>query len=74
MHDYERDPQSGAGNCKCGAAEHHRRHPHDFRRARPSAAMLPLRTLDVCVCGQRAEAAQHLASIAASSNTREERP
>jgi hypothetical protein len=29
-HDYERSPHSGAGNCVCGMAEHHRRHPHEF--------------------------------------------
>ena len=27
-HEYEADPQSGAGNCVCGAAERNRRHPH----------------------------------------------
>ena len=30
MHSYQRDPQSGAGNCVCGAAERHARHPHEF--------------------------------------------
>ena len=29
-HPYQADPQSGAGNCVCGAAEHHRHHPHAF--------------------------------------------
>jgi hypothetical protein len=29
-HRYQRDPHSGAGNCVCGAAERHRRHPHEF--------------------------------------------
>lgn len=32
-HPYEEDSQSGAGNCTCGAAEHHRRHPHTYLRA-----------------------------------------
>jgi hypothetical protein len=27
-HRYTADPASGAGNCKCGAAERHKRHPH----------------------------------------------
>lgn len=32
-HAYKRDTQSGAGNCACGAAEHHVWHPHEFREA-----------------------------------------
>lgn len=68
-HRYAADPQSGAGNCVCGASEHHRRHPHDFRRALPlaaTAAILSAGTLDLCVCGLPAEAEPHLASLAAS--------
>lgn len=33
MHAYVKDAQSGAGNCVCGAAERHVRHPHEFVRA-----------------------------------------
>ena len=33
MHVYEADPQSGAGNCTCGAPERHPRHPHAFVKA-----------------------------------------
>jgi hypothetical protein len=33
MHAYKQDTQSGAGNCTCGASEHHVRHPHQFREA-----------------------------------------
>lgn len=29
-HAYEKDAQSGAGNCVCGAPERHMRHPHAF--------------------------------------------
>ena len=32
-HTYKRDIHSGAGNCVCGASEHHVRHPHEFREA-----------------------------------------
>jgi hypothetical protein len=50
-HDYQADPQSGAGNCVCGMAEAHRRHPHAFR----AAASDPTR----CVCALPAEARCH---------------
>lgn len=72
MHDYQADPQSGAGNCTCGAAEHHRRHPHPFWRISPQygmATILSTGTLDTCVCGLRAEADQHLAVLATSTLT-----
>lgn len=54
-HPYQRDPQSGAGNCTCGAAEHHFRHPHTFRagvtyRATGDGAT-PMRT-GRCVCSR----------------------
>ena len=32
-HAYESDPQSGAGNCTCGAPERHPRHPHAYVKA-----------------------------------------
>lgn len=41
-HEYERDSQSGAGNCVCGYEEKSTLHPHEFT----PALMNPLR----CVC------------------------
>lgn len=43
IHAYTRDPQSGAGNCRCGRAEHERIHPHEARPARYD--------IERCVCG-----------------------
>lgn len=43
-HAYDRDPQSGAGNCQCGRAHEHVKHPHDFR---PRAS-----DKRRCVCGR----------------------
>lgn len=43
MHLYESDPQSGAGNCKCGWAEHTKVHPHAFQ----GSLLISTR----CVCG-----------------------
>ena len=51
-HEYRRSPHSGAGNCECGAAEHHRLHPHDFL----PAASDPSR----CVCALPKGARVHL--------------
>jgi len=64
-HAYQRDPQSGAGNCICGAAEEHRRHPHDFRRA-----WNPLRPTqnEYCVCGRLPEDKIHLAGFTSSGS------
>lgn len=51
MHIYTKDPQSGAGNCTCGAAELHRRHPHEF---------VAMRAVDDnCVCGLVFETVPH---------------
>lgn len=50
-HAYQSDPQSGAGNCVCGAAEHHRLHPHDFLPAASNPAF--------CVCALPPEALPH---------------
>lgn len=58
-HEYRADPQSGAGNCVCGATESHRRHPHDFRRAAARYA-----GKDVCVCGLPPEFSLHLSGLA----------
>lgn len=49
-HAYEKDSQSGAGNCICGANEHHRRHPHEYMQARG---------FDHCVCALPKNAPQH---------------
>lgn len=46
-HEYNPDPQSGAGNCTCGAAERHRAHPHEFMRA---ASSPPRGSATVCTC------------------------
>lgn len=51
MHGYIRDPQSGAGNCKCGAFEFHRRHPHEFLPSNSNP--------DLCVCALPFEATPH---------------
>jgi hypothetical protein len=60
MHTYESDPQSGAGNCTCGGAREHHRHPHDFRRAWSAARGA---VSEYCVCGQAPEALIHLAAL-----------
>ena len=52
VHNYESDPQSGAGNCKrCQNPEHHRRHPHPYKEARDFRR--------VCVCGGTTHALIH---------------
>jgi len=51
MHIYLKDPQSGAGNCTCGAAERHRRHPHEF--------VAILKQHELCTCGLPFEAEPH---------------
>ena len=67
-HEYKADPQSGAGNCVCGAAERHRRHPHDFVRAwNPLMA----ERRDHCTCGLPPEADQHLAGFALPGTDKE---
>lgn len=53
-HRYQRDPQSGAGNCTCGGQYEHRLHPHPFR----PAGVNP----DVCVCALPLPADCHLAT------------
>lgn len=50
VHEYQEDRQSGAGNCTCGAAKNHMRHPHAFLKA----ARFPH-----CVCTQAADAPIH---------------
>lgn len=54
-HAYTSDPQSGAGNCTCGAAERDRRHPHMYLQA--------LNHPNVCTCGLPPEAEQHVATL-----------
>jgi hypothetical protein len=54
-HAYQADRQSGAGNCVCGYAEHHRRHPHTFR---------PMRSFKGrCVCALPAGARCHTEEV-----------
>lgn len=50
-HAYQLDLQSGAGNCVCGMAEHHRRHPHEFLAAASNPSL--------CVCILPREALVH---------------
>lgn len=43
VHNYEEDPQSGAGNCKvCNHPKEDKRHPHEYRKALGYS---------FCVCG-----------------------
>lgn len=58
-HEYDRSPQSGAGNCRCGAAEHYRLHPHEFWGADSDPSH--------CVCGLQATARCHTPSPSVSS-------
>lgn len=55
MHSYSRDPQSGAGNCVCGGAERHRRHPHLFLHGAPEYGG----NRYICTCGLPPEAPCH---------------
>lgn len=50
-HPYNRDPQSGAGNCVCGMALRHRRHWHEYM----PAAGHP----DICTCALPKDAPCH---------------
>lgn len=54
-HLYNKDPQSGAGNCTCGSAHFHYVHYHEFVQ---SAVEYGGR-LGICVCGLREETEQH---------------
>jgi hypothetical protein len=57
LHEYEKDTHSGAGNCTCGAAERHARHPHMYLRGLwPSGG-------EKCTCGLPPEADQHVATL-----------
>lgn len=52
VHNYEADPQSGAGNCKhCARPQEDRRHPHVYRKAAQIRA---------CVCTLPKSALIHL--------------
>lgn len=48
-HPYVHDPKSGAGNCWCGAAERHARHPHGFMKA---ASAEPRGSATLCTCSK----------------------
>ena len=41
-HNYDRDPNSNAGNCRCGQGKESLAHPHKFRGMRADSAR--------CVC------------------------
>jgi len=47
IHPYDRDPQSNAGNCRCGRAEAEKIHPHE--------AVPALHNPYLCVCGDPCE-------------------
>lgn len=55
MHEYVSDPQSGAGNCKCGWAEHTVQHPHNFTEA--------MNWPDICVCSKPRDHQSHRALV-----------
>jgi len=50
VHNYEADPQSGAGNCKCAWPKESVYHPHIFRKAAWQTG---------CVCGKTSRALIH---------------
>lgn len=51
LHNFEQDPQSGAGNCKvCQDAKETHKHPHTFSKARDHV---------FCVCGNPQRALLH---------------
>lgn len=50
-HEYTRDPNSGAGNCRCGQSEESLAHPHKFTAAMVDTAL--------CVCSKPRSADVH---------------
>jgi hypothetical protein len=50
IHEYDRDPGSNAGNCRCGLHYESHRHPHPFTQASRS---------NTCVCAKPAAAPIH---------------
>lgn len=51
LHNYEADPQSGAGNCvHCNDAKNTHKHPHKFTKALGKTT---------CVCGSPERALPH---------------
>lgn len=50
IHEYDRDPGSNAGNCRCGLHLESHRHPHPFTQAYRS---------NTCVCSKPADASIH---------------
>ncbi|MEU0992328.1 hypothetical protein [Streptomyces sp. NPDC005953] len=56
IHEYDRDPGSNAGNCRCGLHLESHRHPHPYTQAHRS---------NVCVCAQPATAPIHTDSTTA---------
>jgi hypothetical protein len=50
-HEYSKDPDSGAGNCRCGQSKESLAHPHKFTAARADDAL--------CVCSKPRSADVH---------------
>ena len=59
IHEYDRDPGSNAGNCRCGLHLECHRHPHPFTQASRS---------NTCVCAQPADAPIHTDADTARPN------
>jgi hypothetical protein len=57
MHDYQRSPHSGAGNCDCGHSEASRVHPHVYTQMMGS---------ELCVCALPAGNPVHIDAATAT--------
>lgn len=65
IHEYDRDPDSNAGNCRCGLHYESHRHPHPYTQAYRS---------NTCVCAQPAGAPIHTDADSAQPNPRYPEP
>lgn len=59
IHEYDRDPGSNAGNCRCGLHHESHRHPHPYTQASRS---------NTCVCAKPAGAPIHTDGDTAKPN------
>lgn len=59
IHEYDPDPGSNAGNCRCGLHYESHRHPHPYTQARRSNG---------CVCAKPADAPIHTDAATAQPN------
>lgn len=59
IHEYDRDPSSNAGNCRCGLHYESHRHPHPFTQSYRS---------NTCVCAKPAGAPIHTDAATAQPN------